>query len=91
MKSPQVMMLVSIVLIKHHQLTYLFLDVPPHNQLKRMIEEKCHLPHVSQNRDKNCKVIVDNESCIYAISSKLCEHLGLEVVPPPSLIQSVID
>jgi len=48
-KSPQVMMLVSIVLIKHHQLTYLLLDVCSHNQLKRMIGEKCHLPHIHQN------------------------------------------
>jgi len=39
-KSSQVMMLVSIVLIKHHQLTYLSLDVSPPNQPKRMIGEK---------------------------------------------------
>jgi len=32
--------------------------------------------------NKSCKVIVDNGRCINAISSKLCEHLGLEVVPP---------
>ena len=29
--------------------------------------------------EKNCKVIVDSKSCINAISSKLCEHLGLEI------------
>ena len=34
-------------------------------------------------RDKSCKVIVDSKSCIYAISSKWLEYLGLEVVPHP--------
>jgi len=31
--------------------------------------------------DKSCKVIVDSESCINVISSKLCENLGLEIIP----------
>ena len=48
-KSPQVMMLVSIVLFKHHQLTCLLLDVSPPNPLKRTIREKYYLPHVHQN------------------------------------------
>ena len=39
MKSPQMMLLVSIVLIKHHQLTCLLLDVSSFNQLKRTIGE----------------------------------------------------
>ena len=39
-KSPQVMMLVLIALIKHHQLTCLLLDVSPYNQLKMIIGEK---------------------------------------------------
>jgi len=33
--------------------------------------------------DKNFKVIVDSENCINAISSRLYEHLGLEVVLHP--------
>ena len=33
--------------------------------------------------DKNCKVIVDSENSINAISSKLIERLGLKVVPHP--------
>ena len=32
---------------------------------------------------KNYKVIVDSESCINAISSKVTENLGLKVVPHP--------
>ena len=35
--------------------------------------------------DKNCKVIVDIWSCINAISSKVIEKLGLQVVPHPNL------
>ena len=31
--------------------------------------------------DKSCKVIVDNESCINAISSRLCENFRLEIIP----------
>ena len=31
--------------------------------------------------NKNCKVIVDNESCINAVSSKLTEKVGLEDAP----------
>jgi len=31
--------------------------------------------------DKSCKVIVDSESFINAISSRLCENLGLEIIP----------
>jgi len=31
--------------------------------------------------DKSCKVIVDNGSCINAISSRLCENLGLKIRP----------
>jgi len=31
--------------------------------------------------DKNCKIIVDSETCISAISFKSLENLGLEVVP----------
>ena len=30
--------------------------------------------------DKSCKVILDSESCINAISSRLCENLGLEII-----------
>ena len=33
--------------------------------------------------DKSCKVIVNIESCINAISFRLCENLGLEIVPQP--------
>jgi len=33
--------------------------------------------------DKNCKVLVDSESGINAISFKVTEKLGLEVVPYP--------
>jgi len=32
-------------------------------------------------RNKSCKVIVDSESCIDAISCKLYENLGLEIIP----------
>jgi len=31
--------------------------------------------------DNSCKVIVDSESCINVISSRLCENLGLEIIP----------
>ena len=34
--------------------------------------------------DKNCKVVVDSESCINAISSKSLKNMGLEVVPHPN-------
>jgi len=33
--------------------------------------------------DKSYKMIVDNESCINAILSRLCENLGLEIIPQP--------
>ena len=39
-EEPQVMMLVSIVLIKHHQLTCQLLNVSPPHQLKKTIGEK---------------------------------------------------
>ena len=48
MKSPQVMVLALIALIKYHQLTYLLLNVSPSHPLKKMIGEKCHLPYVRQ-------------------------------------------
>ena len=34
--------------------------------------------------DKSCKVIMNSESCINAISSRLCENLGLEIIPYPT-------
>jgi len=37
--------------------------------------------------DKNYKVIVDSGSYINAILFRLCEHLGLEVVPHPHLFK----
>jgi len=40
MKSPQVMMLVSIVLVKHHPLTCMLLNVSPPYQPKKTIGEK---------------------------------------------------
>ena len=83
-KSPQVMMLVSIAFIKHYQLTCLSLDVSPTNKLTRMIGEKCYFHTFTKIENKSCNVIVDSESCINAISSRLCEHLGLEVYPTPT-------
>ena len=32
--------------------------------------------------DNSCKVIVDSKSCTNAISSRLCENLRLEIIPP---------
>jgi len=84
MKSPQVMMLVSIVLIKHHQITCLLLNLFPPKQLKWMIGEKNATFHTFiKIGNKSCKVIVDSESCINVISFKSLEMLGLEVVPHP--------
>jgi len=80
-KSSQKMMLVLIVLIKHHQLTYLLLDVSPHNRSKRTIGEKNATFHTfSKIVDKNCKVIADSESYINAISFKLLVNLKLKAV-----------
>ena len=35
-------------------------------------------------RDKNCKVIVDGEKCINAVSSKVIDNVELKVVPYPN-------
>ena len=34
--------------------------------------------------DKNCKIIIDSESCINALSSSLIPKIGLKTVPHPS-------
>jgi len=77
-----VLTLVS-VLNKHHQLTCLLLDVSHPNKLKRTIGEKVTFHTFTKIENKSCKVIVDSENCINAISSKSLENLGLEVVPHP--------
>ena len=77
-KSLQMMMLVSIVLIKHNQLTCLFLDVPSQQVEKDNWRKSATFAKIE---DKSYKVIVDSEICINAISSKSLEYLGLEVVP----------
>jgi len=84
MKIPQVIILVSIVLIKHHQFICLLLDVSPHNQLKKTIGEKVLPSTCSPKLKISCEVIVDIGSYINAISSKSLEYLGLEVVPHPT-------
>jgi len=33
--------------------------------------------------DKGCKIIIDNGSCIHAVSSNIVAHLGLKRVPHP--------
>jgi len=83
-KSPQVIMLISIVLIKHHQFTCPLLNVSPPYQLKRCLEKSVTFHTLTKIGDKRCKVIVDSECCINAISSKSLEFLGLEVEPHPT-------
>ena len=34
--------------------------------------------------DKTCKVIIDSESCINAVSSNVVSHLGLKLTPHPN-------
>ena len=34
--------------------------------------------------DKNCKIIVDSESCVNVVSSSLVSKIGLKMVPHPS-------
>ena len=50
---------------------------------KGRLKKNCNLPHVHKIGDKSCKVIAENKSCINAISSRLCENLGLEIIPHP--------
>jgi len=49
----------------------------PSQSAKKTIGEKMF----TKIEDKNCKIIVDSETCISAISFKSLENLGLEVVP----------
>ena len=59
----------------------MLLDVPPHNQPKGQLEKNATFHIFTKNRHKNCKVIMDNGSCINAISSRLRGNLGLDVEP----------
>ena len=79
MKIPQVMMLVSIVF---NQILSTHLSVV-RCVLSQQTEKDDWRKVLKKIRNKSCKVIVDNENCINAISSKLCEHLGLDIVPHP--------
>jgi len=51
--------------------------------LKIRSEKSATFHMFTKNEDKSCKVIVDSESCIYAISLKSLEYLELEVIPHP--------
>jgi len=71
-------------------LTCLLLDISSQPAEKDDWRKSVTFHTFTKIEDKNCVVIVDSESCINAISSRLCEHLGLGCTPPPP-IQSIMD
>jgi len=89
-ESPQVRVLVSIVLIKHHQLICLLLDVAPLNQLKKTIGEKVlpftHSPKLEIR-------IVKWLWRVKTVSMQYCftQKSWIRGCTPPLLIQNVMD
>jgi len=63
----------------HLQIIYMSSDVHSHSSRRRMTGEELSSTHTKER--KNWKVIVDSESCVNTVSSKMIEKLGLKVVP----------
>ena len=75
------MMLVSTVLGQRCLPICLSSSMFPLHQQKGRLEKSATFYTFTKIGDKNCKVTVDSGSCINAISSSLCENLGLEIIP----------